>query len=234
MARWQSAAGLGGGFREQAFVIALQPQEGLRVSADDVDQPAACVGMQFGTLRRLAYQLQCGFQFAGIGLEALALDRVALGKVLAQHPGRPLAKTRPLQRLDPIADGDDHVEAIEPDRLVRPGNVQILHIAGFFQFAFLKQVAEMLGDDRPLAPKQPAHLLLPEPDGSVRQSYFGNAGAILRRIDEDIAGRCFGHVCLLALGSIRAGRSACSRKLPNRCPGIADEECSSSLTRRLP
>jgi len=58
------------------------------------------------------YQQQRGFQLAGVVFQPLAVEGVALGQMLAQGAGGPLAKAGALDRLDPIADRDDDVEVV--------------------------------------------------------------------------------------------------------------------------
>lgn len=54
--RGQSAARLGVWVGQQAFVVALQPQKGLRVAGDNVHQPSARVGTEFRGLGSFAHQ----------------------------------------------------------------------------------------------------------------------------------------------------------------------------------
>ena len=115
------------------------------------------------------------------------IDRVTLRKVLAQHLRRPDPELRAALRLHPIADGNDHVQAVEADRLVRPGNVQILHIAFLGQLAFAEHVANVLGDDRALAPEQLRHLCLRQPDRVVRKPCLYAHRAVRCLVDDDLA-----------------------------------------------
>lgn len=114
----QRAAGLLGWIGQQAFVVALQQQEGADIARDYVQQAPPCVLRQFGALRQLVHQPQGRFQLAGIGLQPLAVQGVALRQVLAQHGGGPLAETGALQGLHPVAHGYDDIQVIEPDTLV--------------------------------------------------------------------------------------------------------------------
>ncbi len=54
--RGQGAARLGVWVGQQAFVVALQPQKGLRVAGDNVHQPSARVGTEFRGLGSFAHQ----------------------------------------------------------------------------------------------------------------------------------------------------------------------------------
>ena len=82
--------------------------------------------------------------------------------------------------VDAVADRDDHVEVVEPNRLVGVRNVQILHIAFFVQLALVKHIANVFGDDGAFTPEELGHLLLGQPNGVVVQPNFDNsAGALV-------------------------------------------------------
>ena len=89
--RRQLAARVAARVGEQAFVVALQPQEGLRVAHHDLGQAAAGVVRQFGVRQRAAHQQQRGFELARVVLEALAVEGVAAGEVVLRMRG-PLAE----------------------------------------------------------------------------------------------------------------------------------------------
>ena len=89
----------------------------------------------------------------------------------------------PLDRLDPVTDGDDHVKVVELHRLVRAGNVQILHSAFLVQLALGEHIADVLGDYRALAAEQQAHLLLRKPDRFTIQPHFDTG--VVAFVDDD-------------------------------------------------
>ncbi len=95
---------------QQPLVIALQQQKGLGVARDDVRQPAAGGNVQFRVPGRLAHQLERGLQLAGVGLETVAVQGPALGKVLAQDAGGPLAEASGTAGMDPVPHGDDGIK----------------------------------------------------------------------------------------------------------------------------
>src|SRR5690606_20487055 len=61
------------------------------------------------------HQGEGGFQFAGVLLEALPVEGVALEQVIAQGPSGPDAELGAALRVDPIADGYDGIEVVELD-----------------------------------------------------------------------------------------------------------------------
>jgi len=63
------------GFFQKTFVIALQPEKGLGIAADDLHKPPARLLIQFWRRRRLAHQLQRLFQLAGVLLQSLAINQ---------------------------------------------------------------------------------------------------------------------------------------------------------------
>lgn len=54
--------------------------------------------------------MQRRFQFLGIFLETLAVEGVAMGEVLAQHPCDPLAEAGGMSGVDAGAHGDDGIK----------------------------------------------------------------------------------------------------------------------------
>lgn len=81
---------------QQAFVVALQPEKGLGVAANDLHQAAPTVHIQLGRASSLAHQFERGFQLAGVGFETFAIEGVAAGQMILEQLGGPLAKARAL------------------------------------------------------------------------------------------------------------------------------------------
>jgi len=90
------------GFGQQAFIIALQEQEGLGVAGDDLDQPSSGVDLQVWAVHGFAHEEKRCLQFPGVGFEALSVQGVTLGQVLAQSSGGPLAEVGCSQGIDAI------------------------------------------------------------------------------------------------------------------------------------
>lgn len=90
------------------------------------------------------HQGQGRFQFAGVLLQALAVEGVTPHQMLAQGAGCPLTEASPLDGFHPVSDRNDDIKAIEPHRLVRSGNVQILHIAFLSQFPLREHIPQVL------------------------------------------------------------------------------------------
>lgn len=176
---------MGGGLGEQAFVVALQQGEGLRVAADDVDQAAPGIGSKFGRASGFADQRQRGLQLASVGLQPLAIEGITARQVFAQDAGSPLAEAHAFGRLDAVADTDDDVEVEEADRLVGACNVQILHIAFALQLTLREHIADMATDDRTVATEQRGHLFLPQPNVLSCHAHFDRPGA--GGVDDDLA-----------------------------------------------
>ena len=88
---------------QQSFVIALQPEKGLRVTGNHIDQAAPLVGGQCIARCGLFHQLQCRFQLGGVLLKALAVESVALGEVFAQDACCPLAEAGGSIGVDTVA-----------------------------------------------------------------------------------------------------------------------------------
>ena len=80
--------------------------------------------------------------------------------MVAQNSRGPLAETGPLLRLDPVADGDDDVEAVENYRLVGKSKMHFLHIAFFVQLSLVEDIAQMSRDNRLIPIEQGYHLRL--------------------------------------------------------------------------
>lgn len=91
----------------------MEEQEGLGVAGDDLDQTSSGVDLQIWALHGFAHEEKRRFQFPGVGFEALPVQGVPLGQVLAQGAGGPLAKTGALHGFDAVPDRDDDVEVEE-------------------------------------------------------------------------------------------------------------------------
>lgn len=156
----------------------------MGVAGDDVDQATPGVGIESRRLGGFAHELQCRFKLGGVGVQALLVEGVAEGQVVAQQVSGPLAKLHALGRLDAVANGDDDVEVVEANRFVRPGYVQILHIAFFVQLTLFEHIADVFGDDRALTAKKLGHLLLRQPDGAPVQPHID--GTALALVDGDL------------------------------------------------
>ena len=158
----------------------------MRVAGDHIHQPAALIGGQRLARGSLLHQLQRRFQFGGVLLEAFAIQAEALGQMLAQHPGGPLAEARALDRLDPVTDGDDHVEVVVIDLVgfaVRGSMCKICTYCRTLKLTLGENIADVLGDHRALAAEQQAHLLLGEPDRFTIQPHFDTD--VVAFVDDD-------------------------------------------------
>ena len=60
----------------------LQPEEGVGIAADDVHQTAPALHSQFGGSGSFLDEPQCLFEFGGVLLQALLIQRVALEQVI--------------------------------------------------------------------------------------------------------------------------------------------------------
>ena len=88
----QDAAVFARRFLQQASVVLLQPEEGMGVAADDVHQTASTVHSQFGGSGGFLDEPQRLFEFGGVLLQALLIQRVAFEQVIFQTCRRPAAK----------------------------------------------------------------------------------------------------------------------------------------------
>ncbi len=140
----------GGSFRlgQQPFVVALQKQKGPGIAGDDIDQAAVLVAGERLASGGLADEHERCLQFPRLLLETPTMDSVTLREMLFEDLGGPDAELGTAFRLDAVADGDDHIQAVKGDRLVGICNVHFLHIAIFLEFTFRKDVPNMFGEDR--------------------------------------------------------------------------------------
>ena len=90
--RGQAAAVFTRRFLQQAFIVLLQPEEGLGVAADDIDQAAAGFQCEGGRGGGGLNQLQGVCELVGVLLQALLVERVAFEQVVFQAGGGPAAE----------------------------------------------------------------------------------------------------------------------------------------------
>ena len=103
------AARLAGWLLKQPLVVALEPEKGPGVVAEDFYKPLAGLGIQRGRGCSLADKMEGRFQFPGVFLKTMAVDGIAPGQVLFEDPVRPLAEPNTLLGFDPISHGDDNI-----------------------------------------------------------------------------------------------------------------------------
>jgi len=204
------------------MVVVVEETKRLAVVADHREQRLGLVAGEIAPAGGVGDQAHRLVQVA----QAMGVDRIALDEVAAQHAGGPDAKLGAPLRLDPVADGDDDVEVVEPDRLVGAGNVQILHIAFFVELALAEHVAKVLGDHRPLAAEQIRDLLLAEPDGVTGQMDVERDGAVFGLVEDDLSSRRGRRVCL------HAASSSATVSGSSRAASVSGRESASSAASR--
>src|SRR3972149_9003558 len=91
------------------------------------------------------------------------MQRVSLKEVVTKGARGPDPEGGATRGLHAVPDGNDDVEVVASDRLVRRSNVQILHIAHLVKLPFPENVVQMPGYDRPVPPEQFSHLRLCQP-----------------------------------------------------------------------
>ena len=87
----QNAAVFTRRFLQQVCVVLLQPEEGMGVAAGDVHQTAPAVHSQFGGSGGFLDEPPCLFEFGGVLLQALLIQRVAFEQIF-QSCHRPAAE----------------------------------------------------------------------------------------------------------------------------------------------
>ena len=122
-----------------------------------------------------------------------ALDLVELAEEhFAEHPGRPLAEAGRTERIDPIPNGDDHVQivrqdlAYDPSGSLHPNLCIFCTGCGFVQLAGPVDVADVFCDYAAIHLEQLGQQGLGQPNRlSVGRRFDANIDAVL--LDDDFS-----------------------------------------------
>lgn len=186
------AAGAAGRLGQQAFVVALQPEKGLRVATDDFHQATPAVHIQLGRTGSLAHELKCGFEFTGVGFEAFTIEGITTGQVLLEQLGGPLTKACALLRVDPVTDRQHRIKIEEFDLIdfsVGGSCCIFCNNCIALQLIVTKYIAQMAGDNGFISREKLSHLLQAQPHGVLLN---GNAdSAAFAFVDCDLAAHGF-------------------------------------------
>src|SRR5581483_4201603 len=92
-----------------------------------------------------------------------AVESVAADQVVLEGLGGADAELCPAFRLDAVADGNDHIQAVKSYGFVGVCNVHFLHIAFLLELALGKDITNVLGNDRSFTTEKINHLRLRQP-----------------------------------------------------------------------
>ena len=131
-------------------------------------------------------------------LELGIVQDEAFNDELAQSVGRPDAKVRGLEGIDPVTHRDDGIEVVVGDAVsftvgrscFQNGNNCRLH-----QLPALEDVFEVLADRRRLNPKKVRHHLLREPEIIACEEHIGRYLAVGALVEHHSGGRLVGIGC---------------------------------------
>jgi len=191
--RW--SARLGRASRQCILVVGLEQSPGPGIALDDIEQRLGVATAQLMSRYRLLGQGKRVLQIAQATLAQPALvEREATDQVLAQGPCCPDAELCAALGLDPVTDGDDHVEVVE-GRWPIPArsNMQILHIAFPVELALSKHVPDVSSDNRLISLEQVDHLSLREPHRLMVENYLDPGTSLRRLVNRDLAPRLLVH-----------------------------------------
>jgi hypothetical protein len=128
------------------------------------------------------------------------VEGVSAQQVVAQGARGPDPELGAALRVDPVADGEDGVEVEVVDVVglpVRGSMCKFCTNCLRLQLALLEDVADVLGDHRPLPPEELGHLLLAEPDRVPVEANVHPDIPVGSLIDDDLAARGPGHQAAL-------------------------------------
>ena len=140
---------------------------------------------------------------AAMAFQPFVVQRKALDHVLLQARRGPLAETGGCDRLDAVAERDDHVEVIEGHHIVFTVSGSCSEFPNnliFFQFPLGKNMLDMLADIGFTGLVQVAELRLCQPYRLVLKAYINFCQPILGLIEDDFT--VFSHRYSLPLAAI--------------------------------
>ncbi len=151
---------------QQACVVLLQPEEGMGVAADDVHQTTPTVHSQFGGSGSFLDEPQRLFEFGGVLLQALLIQRVAFEQVIFQTCRSPAAELGGIFGFHAVTHGKCGIQVVVLDlprylTFAFGANYRvILGSCFFFQFCLGIDVFQMQTDVVGTGIKQLCHLRL--------------------------------------------------------------------------
>src|SRR4030067_3356697 len=103
--------------------------------------------------------------------------------MVPERAGSPEAEMGAEKGLDAVAHGNDDVEIVNLDWLVRICNMHFLHIAFPLQLPFLEDISDVPGNHRLVASEKLHHLRLRQPDCVAFPAHV-QANLAVRRLEQ--------------------------------------------------